>query len=95
MKDYFKNINASESGFDSIKFILHDELTHESYTICLSDLYACEDYIFICWREGMPDCWRGDPVLAVPNGVSGVEMKYNGRFWVEPYDGAVSRDAEV
>jgi len=85
MKDYFENINASESGFNSIRFILHDELTHECYTICLSDLYAYEDSIFLLWREGMPDSWRGDPMLAVPNGVSGVEMEYNGRFWVEPY----------
>ena len=85
MKDYFKHINAPESGFNSIRFNLHDELTHECYTICLSDLYAYEDSIFLLWREGMPDSWRGDPMLAAPNGVSGVEMEYNGRFWVEPY----------
>jgi len=91
MKDYFKNINASESGFDSIKFILHDELTHESYTICLSDLYAYGDSIFLRWRDGMPDCWKGDVCLAVPNGISGTQNDYNGRFWVEPlYEEATS-----
>lgn len=90
MKYHFENINASESGFDSIKFILHDELTHERYTVCLSDLYAYEDSIFLLWREGMPDCWRGDPWLAAPNGVRGVQMEYNGRFWVEPCDDATS-----
>lgn len=90
MKDYFKNINASESGFDSIKFILHDELTHESYTIRLSDLFAYEDSIFIRWREGMPDCWRGDPWLVTPDGIAGEQNEYNGRFWVEPYDDALS-----
>ena len=90
MKDYFKNINASESGFDSIKFILHDELTHESYTIRLSDLYAYDDSIFLRWRYGMPDCWEGDVCLAVPNGIFGTQNDYNGRFWVEPYDDALS-----
>lgn len=85
MKNHFENINASESGFDLINFILHDELTHERYTIRLSDLYAYEDAIFLRWRDGMPDCWRGDPLLAVPNGVKDVQMVYNGRFWVEPY----------
>lgn len=92
MKDDFKNINASESGFDSIRFNLHDELTHECYPICLSDLYAYEDYIFLRWREGMPDCWRGYPWLMAPDGIAGKQNEYNGRFWVEPYDGAVSRD---
>ena len=81
----FGNVNASESGFDSIKFRLHDELTHECYVILMSDLYAYEDSIFLRWRGGMPDCWKGDICLAVPNGVSGTQMNYNGRFWVEPF----------
>lgn len=41
----------------------------------------------------MPDCWRRDPWLVESDDITGNE--YNGRFWVEPYDGAVSRDAEV
>lgn len=85
MRDVFCNVNASESGFNSIRFRLHDELTHECCVVFMSDLYAYDDSIFLLWREGMPDSWRGDPMLAVPNGVSGAEMEYNGRFWVEPY----------
>ena len=85
MKYHFENINASESGFDSIKFILHDKLTHESYTICLSDLYAYKDSISICWREGMPECWHRDPWLVESEEITGGQNEYNGRFWVEPY----------